>query len=270
MVSFQSQDDNASTMTRYTSRNTWRIAEYKNWCESGFPRTPVVKHLVLEGAGIKYLSLFISRLPNLETIDVSRNKLTVLPYTLWTLQYLNYLNISHNQIHSLGVPKISHDSPGKCLIKYLDIYEKFGDLRQEMPYATENKMQDGPLCSGGILGHPLNGLGRMRSLIANNNLLQDVPDIATCPLRVVDFSDNLLTKFPKIAPVFTHLSIHGNKINTVFSPDNIPSWYTSFPVVSIDESMTDATWLSIEWDTETSKSVVVPGTNKVVCVYKST
>lgn len=255
-------------MTRMTSRNTWRIAEYKKWCEDGFPRTPIVKHLMLRDTGIKYLSLFISRLPNLETVDVSRNKLTVLPYTLWALQHLEHLDISHNQIQSLNIPKsVSPLLSAKYIADDLGTYQLFGDIRQEMPFANDNKTQTGPSYDGGPLGHPLNRLWVFRSLFANDNLIREVPNLESCVLRFVDFSNNLITKFPKLCcAVLVHLSIHGNKINSAFSSNILTkpgAW------ASIDESMTDSRWLSIEWGTATSMSVVVPNSNQIVRVHKS-
>ena len=212
-------------MSRMTAFNTWRAAEYKEWCDAGYPVSPEVKYLHLCNAGIESLPYSILNLPNLVHIDLSWNKLYHIPATMWQLTNLAFLDISYNHISRIDSTQLG--KPG------------------------------------------IDKLSKLRHLYANNNLLRSVPRLIGCPLLILDLSHNLITKFPSAKlvnySVLNVLRINDNKITSLFSNFKMCLSRTRF---SIDESATDQDWFSIEWDTDEYKTVVVPGTNNTVRVYK--
>lgn len=157
--------------------------------KNGFPSS--LESLAINSCVLQRMDARILKLKNLNTLDLSRNKLVTLPDSLDTLQNLRSLDLSHNQMQD--IPECI--SRGGCAegLRFLDL--SFNEITcvprriQAMRNLNSLKMNNNNIES---LPHSLGSMKDLRRLEISNNQLLCLPwSFTQLEFDFLDVSGNL-------------------------------------------------------------------------------
>nr|XP_012223220.1 PREDICTED: p53-induced death domain-containing protein 1-like [Linepithema humile] len=182
-----------------------------------------LSHLDICGNFLTEFPLQITCLKNLQSLNVSRNKIKFLPKELGTLPHLMYLDLTSNH---LG--KSDHNTWE--WLEQTEVRNKLSEL-----YLSDNLLTELPPQIG-----KLNALTHLK-LVCNNLkcLPQNLANLKK--LSILDLSDNDLLYLPgSVAYLRVHINVDGNPFNLDDdSDDDLPTMSTSFEVLSLMEYSAD-------------------------------
>ena len=194
----------------------------------------------VEITGTPGVAFDFSSTPNIESLSLTRNEMKTIPWTLYTLKKLKYLNLSFNEITEL--------SPGMGKQRHLEMLNLMGNDLLEIPYSLFNckkmKTLDVSLnkrlsripdeigkmseleafgaweCNLQALPNALSNCLQLRSIVADKNQIKDLQlDFSKLSkLEKLSFSENQINHFSNslfTLPKLRRLNLSWNRISAL-------------------------------------------------------